>query len=221
MLTAEQRSEIPRHEDITPSQYEENRQQKIAELKILFAEESPEKTERGRIDRIAPRVIDDFLAGYHEGLIRQKFFVDRVQLKAIVNAGTTVEQRREVKAYIHRMKVKEWMRVDLLRHPRIVGEVAIFASVTAAARAMGIPYNTARNYHRRGIPPEKWAEERAKPYPPCRAAIATSGFASIRDAAAAAGISLSAARRYTRDGVAFSEWRELATRNRINWNGRK
>lgn len=171
-----------------------------------------------RIERRRIEIIADFLAGFRASLIQQKFKLTQTQLRAIVRAGTTAAQRKEVKAYVHRLKVVEWERAAArrrginTRHIQASG----FRTISEAAAVMGIPYATARCYHRRSIPPERWREENERNKRISRRKdhrIPVEGFPTIGAAAAHADVSITTARRYFRMGLPVAQWADTAARN--------
>lgn len=201
------------------------KEEKIAALKNMMAqvETDRESSANREIEKHAARIemrrleiVADYLAGYHESLIRQKFGINRAVLRNAVNAGTTADQRKTRQAKIHLLKVCEWQRVEKLRNatPKKI-PLGEFRSLAAAARACGIAEKTARCYYRRRIPVSQWREQSEKGHRYRRKdhCIPVDGFPSISAAAAHADVSITTARRYFRMGLPVEQWAAMAERN--------
>lgn len=180
--------------------------------------------ETGTVPLDPAKIAAEFLSGVTFVSLCRRHNVDRGQLRKILNSRTTPEQRREMNAIHHRRRSRETMRRKQRKTSRrttCVSYNGVTQSIRQTAANIGIAECTAKSYHKAGVPPEKWLEEKERRRRHRARAIRVGGEPSIAAAAAAAGIAPRTAHRYMAAGIPPEEWHETLQRNKATSQGER
>lgn len=186
---------------------------RIARIAQLADKRTAVEIEADRVKRLAPRIIADYLVFMKKADIREKYGIGFPKLKRVIEAGTTEKQREAWWRFDHNRRERERAAVIRSRRERAwtIIPMGKYKSIREAAIAVGIPEQTARNYYRDGIPPEKWRDIklRKKTFRGRKDYCKPIGeFKSIRAAARAIGIPPTTARKLIRQGITDpTQWR--------------